>query len=109
MAISKSDGSIILTTQVDTSGINKGLGNIRNGVKNTSNTLAKMGSLLAMAFSVSALTNFSKAASDLAANTEASAQRIINIFGEASNAVGDFIDENYKGYDYEIESDDKND
>ena len=23
--------------------------------------------------------------------------------------IGDFIDENYKGYDYEIESDDKND
>ncbi len=23
--------------------------------------------------------------------------------------IGEFIDENYKGYDYEIESDDKND
>ena len=94
MAVSGSDGSIILTTQIDTSGINKGLKSIDAGVKSTSNVLARMGGLLATAFSVNALMNFSKASSQVAMDAEASAQRIISIFGRASVTIGDFIDAN---------------
>lgn len=81
------DGSIILTTKVDTSGINKDLNALKNSI-------SKIGAALGAAFSINALLNFSKAASEMATQAEASAQRIIDIYGEASGAVNDFIDAN---------------
>lgn len=56
--------------------------------------LSKVASRLALIFSVTALVNFSKEASNLAIEQEANVMRLIDIYGEASNAVGDFIDQN---------------
>lgn len=55
------------------------------------NTLA---SRIAVAFGVRQLISFSNEAATMASQTEASVQRLSNIYGEASNTVGDFIDEN---------------
>lgn len=87
MAITNADGSIILTTKVDTSGLNKGM-------KSLTSTASKLGVVLAGVFSVTKLIQFSKEASNLAIEQEANVQRLIDIYGEASNAVGDFIDQN---------------
>ena len=56
--------------------------------------LKGLASKLALAFSVTKLLQFSGEASNLATQQEASVQRLIDIYGEASQAVGDFIDEN---------------
>lgn len=101
MAISGGDGSIILTTKVDESGVNKGLKNINKSVADSNkafsglkNTLSNLAGVVATAFSISTLVNFSKEAANVAMSTEASVQRLIDIYGQASNTVGDFIDAN---------------
>ena len=94
MAITNADGSIILTTKVDTKGINSGFNTIKGKAISLVGTLSKLGGVLAGVFSVTTLVNFSKEASNLAIEQEANVMRLIDIYGEASNAVGDFIDQN---------------
>ena len=94
MAISGGDGSIILTTKVDQSGLNKGIASMQNGVKSLSSSFKALGSTIAAVFSVTAIINFSKQAGEFATQTEASVQRLIDIYGEASQSVGNFIDAN---------------
>lgn len=57
-------------------------------------TLRSVAGYLAMAFSVTKLVQFSSESTKLATQTEASVQRLIDIYGQASDAVGDFIDAN---------------
>ena len=94
MAISGGDGSIVLTTQVDQAGLKKGINSIKSAVTSTSSAFKKLGGYIGVAFSVTALVNFSKEASRVATQTEASVQRLIDIYGEASQTIGDFIDTN---------------
>ena len=127
MAISGGDGSIILTTKVDESGITKSTTSIKAqfakvgsylktigtsiqttfskvgaGIKNTfskignwlKNFATSIAAQFAAIFGLYALINFSKQAGEFATQTEASVQRLIDIYGEASQVVGDFIDQN---------------
>lgn len=86
------DGSIKIDTKVDTKGFNKGTNTMSNGIKSLKNSLSALGGMIATVFSVTAIINFSNEASKMASNTEASVQRLVDIYGEASRAVGDFID-----------------
>lgn len=73
-----------------------------NSFGNTSNTtfsrvgnaLKSLGGYLAVAFSITKIIQFSNEASEFATQTEASVQRLIDIYGSASKSVGDFIDQN---------------
>ena len=151
MAIAGGDGSIILTTKVDTSGMEKGTaslksqaaklvaeyrkaglsqseafkkawseiertktatdkakdsakkfgdegeksGNrIKKSLSGVTSALSKIGGLLGVTFGIYGFVNFSKQASEFATQTEASVQRLIDIYGSASKSVGDFIDQN---------------
>ena len=94
MAISGGDGSIILTTKVDQSGLNKGMTSMQKGVKSLSSSFKALGTTIAAVFSITAIVNFSKQAGEFATQTEASVQRLIDIYGEAAQSVGDFIDAN---------------
>ena len=94
MAISGGDGSIILTTKIDETGLKKGFSSMKNSVKNMSSSFAKLGGIIATVFSIRAIIQFSNEASKMASTTEASVQRLIDIYGKASVAVGDFIDQN---------------
>ena len=94
MAISGGDGSIILTTKVDKTGLNNGIKSMKSGIKSLSSSLTALGSVIGAVFSVTAIVNFSKEASKFATETEASVQRLIDIYGSASESVGDFIDAN---------------
>ena len=58
------------------------------------NALGRLALVAAAAFSFQKLIQFGKEASSLATQTEASVQRLIDIYGQASQAVGDFIDAN---------------
>lgn len=83
MAISQSDGSIILSTKVDTTGI-----------KAFTGSLKKLSVAMGVAFGVKELLRFSNEAGKVATQTEASVQRIYDIYGQSSNVIGDFIDAN---------------
>ena len=94
MAITNSDGSIILSTKVDTAGIKNGMSKIKSDAGGLTKTFGKLASAIGLAFSVTAIVQFSKESAKLATQTEASVQRLIDIYGQASDAVGDFIDAN---------------
>lgn len=88
------DGSVRINTKIDTSDFNKGMNTIDKGLGSLKKSLSSLGGMIAAAFSVSAIINFSKASSDSAMTSEASVQRLIDIYNEASEKVGDFIDSN---------------
>lgn len=94
MAMANSDGSIILSTKVDTSGINKGMSQMQGKATSLTKTFSKLGAAIASAFAIQKIIQFSNEAGRLATQTEASVQRLVDIYGSASDAVGDFIDAN---------------
>ena len=94
MAIANSDGSIILSTKVDTSGINKGMSQMQGKAASLTKAFSKLGAAIASAFAIQKIIQFSKEAGQLATQTEASVQRLVDIYGSASDSVGDFIDAN---------------
>lgn len=94
MAITNSDGSIILSTKVDTSGLNKGMSQMQGKASSLTKAFSKLGAAIASAFALQKIIQFSNEAGKLATQTEASVQRLIDIYGQASDAVGDFIDAN---------------
>ena len=144
MAIANSDGSIVLSTKVDTSGMEQGTKSLKSQAaklaaeyrkagmsqseafkkawseiertrketeKATKSTqtygekaktafqgvgsaLKSLAGYLALAFSVTKIIQFSNEAGQLATQTEASVQRLVDIYGSASDSVGDFIDAN---------------
>lgn len=94
MAIANSDGSIILSTKVDTSGINKGMSQMQGKTTSLAKTFSKLGAAVASAFAIQKIIQFSNETGKLATQTEASVQRLVDIYGSASDSVGDFIDQN---------------
>lgn len=94
MAIANSDGSIILSTKVDTSGINKGMSQMQGKATSLTKTFSKLGAAIASAFAIQKIIQFSNESANLATQTEASVQRLVDIYGSASDSVGDFIDAN---------------
>lgn len=151
MAITNSDGGIVLTTRIEDAGLKKGMAKIISDQKtqlqslireyaklltnnkqntdeakklkeqidklsksikenegvlqsleNTStgafsrvgNALKSIAGYLGLAFSVTKIIQFSKESGQLATQTEASVQRLVDIYGDASDSVGDFIDQN---------------
>lgn len=83
MAISGGDGSIILTTKVDTSGVNKGMSSIKG-------IISKIGGVMAGAFSVSLLTNFGKAAINLASDLQEVQNVVDTAFGGMAYKMEEF-------------------
>lgn len=94
MAITNSDGSIILSTKVDTSGINKGMSQMQGKATNLTKTFSKLGAAIASAFAIQKIIQFSNESASLATQTEASVQRLVDIYGSAADSVGEFIDAN---------------
>ena len=94
MAITNSDGSIILSTKVDTSGITKGMSQIKSDAGGLTKVFGKLASAIGVAFSVATIVQFNGESAKLATQTKASVKRLIDIYGQASDAVGDFIDAN---------------
>lgn len=70
----------------------KAAGTMKTAFTKVGNTLKTVASYLIGIQTIFALINFSKDASNAAIEHEASIQRLVDIYGEASHAVGDFID-----------------
>lgn len=94
MAIRNSDGSIVLTTEVDTSGVKKGMTAIKNNSSSVMSSLDKLGKKIIAVFSVQKLLQFSLQSSKFAIQTEASVQRLIDIYGDAAKSIETFIEKN---------------
>lgn len=84
------DGSIILSTKVDTSGAQKGLGNIEGMAGRLGNAFKKLGGIIAGAFAVRQIIAFSKECIELGSDLE-EVQNVVNVtFGEMSEAIDEF-------------------
>ena len=94
MAVINSDGSIILSTKVDTSGLAKGMSQIDGRAAGLTKTFSKLAAAIASAFAIQRIIQFTNQSASLATQTEASIQRLVDIYGSASDAVGNFIDQN---------------
>lgn len=83
MAISGGDGSIILTTKVDQSGLNKGMASLKGAV-------TKLGATIGVAFGVRALVQFGKRAVQLASDLQ-EVQNVVDVaFGDMSYKAEEF-------------------
>lgn len=70
MGAARSDGSIILSTLIDQSGINKGMATMKNGIKSLSGSIAKLGAAVGVAFGISEMVRFGKEAVNLASDLQ---------------------------------------
>ena len=91
MAISGGDGSIILTTKVDESGINKGFSAIKSGASKFAKGFAVVGAAAATAF-----TAISTAAVNSYAEYEQLAGGVETLFKDSSNKLMGYADQAYK-------------
>lgn len=89
MAISGGDGSIILTTKVDTSGVKKGTDSISSMAK-------KAGVALAAAFSVKKIYDFVRASVDAFADYEQLVGGVETLFGKSSKKLMEYANQAYK-------------
>ena len=85
MAIANADGSIILSTKVDTSGINKGMSQIQGKATGLTKTISKLGAAIASAFAIQKIIQFSNESGNLATQTEASVQRLVDIYAMSAS------------------------
>lgn len=91
MAISGSDGSIVLSTKIDESGLKKGLSGIKSGVASLGKAFAVVGSA-----GIAAFTGITKAAIDSYAEYEQLAGGVETLFKDSSAQVMKYADMAYK-------------
>jgi hypothetical protein len=90
MAISGGDGSIILTTQIDQTGLKRGMASMKSGVAGLSKSFAKIGAAIGVAFGVGALINFGKQAVQLASDLQ-EVQNVVDVaFGDMAYRMEEF-------------------
>ena len=92
MAISGGDGSIILTTQVDQTGLKRGMASMKSGVAGLSKSFTKIGAAIGVAFGVGALIKFGKQAVQLASDLQ-EVQNVVDVaFGDMAYRMEEFAD-----------------
>ena len=90
MAISGGDGSIILTTQVDQTGLNRGMASMKSGVSSLAKSFTKIGAAIGVAFGVGALIKFGKQAVQLASDLQ-EVQNVVDVaFGDMAYKIEQF-------------------
>lgn len=92
MAISGGDGSIILTTQVDQTGLKRGMASMKSGIAGLSKSFTKIGAAIGVAFGVGALIKFGKQAVQLASDLQ-EVQNVVDVaFGDMAYRMEQFAD-----------------
>lgn len=92
MATSKYDGSIILSTKVDTTGLNKGMSTMKSGVSSLTASFSKLAGVIGIAFGVGALVSFGKRAVELASDLQ-EVQNVVDVaFGNMAYRMEKFAD-----------------
>lgn len=96
IAIAKSDGSIIIDTKLNTEGFSQGIADIGSQFTKIGTVAKKLGSIIAVAFSVDAIIQFTTEASSAAMDLENAMlglQSIVEGQGRSFSAAQDFINE----------------
>ena len=88
------DGKVTLSTKIDNSGTKAGAKELKSIASSTGSALKGLANTVAAAFGVSVLINFSKRSGEVATQTEANIQRLVDIYGSSSQELGKFIDAN---------------
>ena len=96
MAISGGDGSIILTTKVDESGIKNFGKNAKTSTKNIGESFKKLGQVIATAFAVKKIYEFGKAIVSAYADYEQLVGGVETLFGKSSEKMLEYANQAYK-------------
>lgn len=84
------DGKVTIGTALDNKGLEKGIGNISGSLGGLKSVLGKLGGVVAAAFSVKAIVDFSKAAIELGSDLE-EVQNVVDVsFGSMAGACEEF-------------------
>lgn len=84
------DGKVVISTQLDNSGLEKGINNISGSLGGLKSVLGKLGGVVAAAFSIKAIISFSKASIDLGSDLE-EVQNVVDVsFGSMAGACEEF-------------------
>lgn len=74
----KADGSVIIDTRLDTTGLSKGVGNLKSQFGGLSSITKKLGGVIAAAFSVKVIADFSKEAIKLGSDLQ-EVQNVVDV------------------------------
>lgn len=84
------DGSILIETKVDSSGVQKGIGSINKQAKTMKTSFAGIGKAVSAAFAVKVLVDFGKQAVSLASDLQ-EVQNVVDVaFGDMADKVEEF-------------------
>ena len=84
------DGSIMIETKVDSSGVQKGIGSINKQAKTMKTSFAGIGKAVTAAFAVKVLVDFGKQAVSLASDLQ-EVQNVVDVaFGDMADKVEEF-------------------
>lgn len=84
MAIGSGDGSIILTTQIDQTGLRQGMASMKGNVQGLARSFTKLGVIIGGVFAGKSLINFGKQAIQLASDLQ-EVQNVVDVaFGDMS-------------------------
>lgn len=90
MAIANSDGSIILSTKVDASGLNKGMSQMEGKTSGLTKAFSKLGAAITAAFAVQKLVQFGQEAINLASDLQEVQNVVDTAFGSMAYKIEDF-------------------
>ena len=76
--VSRADGAVIINTRLDTKGLSKGVGNLKSQFADLGTAVGKLGGMIATAFSVRAVVNFSKEAIKLGSDLQ-EVQNVVDV------------------------------
>ena len=76
--MSKADGSVVIDTRLDTTGISKGAGNLKTQFSGLSSVTKKLGGVIAAAFSIKIIADFSKEAIKLGSDLQ-EVQNVVDV------------------------------
>lgn len=85
--MTKADGTVIINTKVDTSGMNTGLKQIQGGLGGLGSALKKLGSIIAVVFSVKKIAEFAASCIELGSDLD-EVQNVVQVtFGDKMTGV----------------------
>ena len=90
MAISGGDGSIILTTKVDQSGLDNGIKTMKSSVNSLTSSFTKLGAALGLSLGIGALVQFGKQAINLSSDLQEVQNVVDTAFGSMSYKIEQF-------------------
>lgn len=92
------DGKVTISTQLDNSGLKKGINGISGSLGGLKGVLGKIGAAVGAAFAVKKLVDFGKAAVELGSNV-AEVQNVVDVaFGEMAYKIEAFADTSIENY-----------